>query len=62
MDRKCIRGILDAQLPDSERISFADDIIENNSGLDALQQSIVTLHNNYLDLFSKNETLAAHQE
>jgi dephospho-CoA kinase len=52
MDRSRIRRIFDAQLPDEQRITFADDIIDNDTSLHRLEQTILTLHESYLEIFN----------
>ena len=45
-----VRAILDAQLPRTERLRGADDVIDNNGGIEALRQQIQQLHAKYLAL------------
>ena len=45
-----VRAILAAQLPRTERLGRADDVIDNNGGIEALRQQIQKLHAKYLAL------------
>jgi len=45
-----VRAILAAQLPRTERLRRADDVIDNNGGIEALRQQIKKLHAKYLAL------------
>ncbi len=45
-----VQAIIDAQLPSSERLKHAHDVIENNAGLEHLHQYIGKLHEQYLNL------------
>lgn len=45
-----VRAILAAQLPRTERLARADDVIDNNGGIEALRQQIQKLHAKYLAL------------
>lgn len=47
-----INRVLDAQLSDQERVAKADDVIENDSTIAALEQKVHLLHENYCSLFS----------
>ena len=58
MDRSRIQRIFDAQLPDEQRITFADDIIDNDTSLHRLEQTILTLHESYLEIFNSAPTVA----
>lgn len=49
-----IHAILKAQASRSERLSWADDIIENNSNLDTLGQRVLHLHQTYLKSARRN--------
>ena len=48
-----IRSIMQAQTSRSERLSWADDIIENNSTLGELEQKVARLHEVYLKAASE---------
>jgi len=43
-----VRAILAAQLPRAERLKRADDVIDNDGGIEALRQQIQALHARYL--------------
>lgn len=45
-----IKAIISTQLPASDRIAKADDIIDNNSTMEHLKTQVEALHNNYLKL------------
>ncbi len=45
-----IKSIIEAQMPRSEKISLANDIVINNGTLEDLRKEIISLHNNYLKL------------
>jgi dephospho-CoA kinase len=45
-----VRAILAAQLQRAERLKRADDVIDNNGGIEALRQQIQALHTQYLGL------------
>jgi len=45
-----VRAILAAQLPRTERLKRADDVIDNNGGIEALRQQTQKLHAQYLAL------------
>ena len=47
------RAILGAQASRTQRLSFADDVIENSAGLEALHARIDALHQRYLALAGK---------
>ena len=48
-----IKSIIEAQMPRSEKISLANDIVINNGTLEDLRKEIISLHNNYLKLSDK---------
>jgi len=52
MDENTLQTILSNQANRAERLSTADDVIENNSDLSQLQQQVTALHHRYLDLAS----------
>jgi dephospho-CoA kinase len=43
-----VRRIIAAQVPRAERLAAADDVIDNSGSLDALQQAVSRLHEQYL--------------
>jgi dephospho-CoA kinase len=45
-----VRRIMAAQLPRSERLKRADDVLDNNGSLDALKPQVARLHDRYLAL------------
>jgi dephospho-CoA kinase len=45
-----IRRIMAVQIPRAERLARADDVIDNNGGLDALHAAVARLHDKYLEL------------
>jgi dephospho-CoA kinase len=45
-----INAILQAQATRAERLSWADDIIENNGTLDELEAQVRLLHQSYLNM------------
>lgn len=51
-----IERIMASQLSDTERLAFADDVIENNSTLAAARQATERLHHQYLTLSQQNDT------
>ena len=48
-----IKSIIEAQMPRSEKITLANDIVTNNGTLEDLRKEIISLHNNYLKLSDK---------
>ncbi len=51
MNLEKAKKILSIQKTDAQRILFADDILNNNAGLDALESRVLELHNQYCELF-----------
>lgn len=49
-----IRAIISNQVDDEKRIAEADDIIENNSNIKALQKQVENLHNKYMRLSAES--------
>lgn len=47
--RRTIKKILAAQLDRSTRLSAADDVIENSSSMETLEEAVSDLHRRYLD-------------
>ncbi|RTR31359.1 dephospho-CoA kinase [Shewanella atlantica] len=45
-----IKNIIDSQAPRAERLSKADDVIDNHGKISALKGKVITLHNNYFKL------------
>ena len=45
-----VRSIMAAQLPRAERLARADDVLDNDGGMDALQRQVGELHARYLEL------------
>lgn len=58
-NQETIKNIMAAQVSRAERLSFADDVIENNlpieQGLEKLQAKVLELHQHYLILAAKKE-------
>jgi dephospho-CoA kinase len=52
MDESTLQAVLRSQVTRAERLSAANDVIENNSDLSQLQQQVTALHHRYLDLAS----------
>ena len=48
--------IMSTQLDDSERLSFADDIINNDSSIESAYQQVDSLHAQYADLAVNSKT------
>ncbi len=49
-DRKSIEKIAKSQISRKERLSMADDIIDNNGNIDSLKKKVIEYNNFYLDL------------
>lgn len=49
-DRKSIEKIAKSQISRKERLSMADDIIDNNGDIDSLKKKVIEYNNFYLDL------------
>ena len=45
-----VRRIIAAQMPRSERLAAADDVIDNGGSLDALRRQVQALHQRYVAL------------
>lgn len=52
--RETIEAIMNAQCSRQERLTSADDVIDNNQSLEAMTQSVQRLHQQYLTLASKS--------
>ena len=52
-DEALVRNIMAAQLPRAERCARADEVIDNNGSLEALQQTVDVLHQRLLALASE---------
>ncbi len=50
-----VRAIIAQQIPRTQRLSLADDIIKNDADLDTLKMRIVDLHNRYLGMAGQNK-------
>ena len=48
-----IKNIIEAQMPRSEKIRLANDIVSNDSTLESLREKIISLHNTYIELSRK---------
>ncbi len=51
MKPAAIEKVMEAQLDDGARSSYADDILVNNSGYSDLEARVLALHNQYLEYF-----------
>jgi dephospho-CoA kinase len=47
------KAILAAQAPRATRLGFADDVIKNDAGIDAIRDQVAQLHNRYLALAAR---------
>ena len=54
-DEAQVRRIIAAQSPREDRLARADDVIENDEGLDALDRAVAELHSRYLTLAAARE-------
>jgi len=54
-DAAQVQAIIDAQINRTERLAKADDIIENNLGLDHLDSEVARLHSQYLSLAADHQ-------
>ena len=50
-----VRAIMSKQISRSERLRVADDIIQNDDGLDALRQQVAKLHLRYINLSARSD-------
>ena len=50
-----IKAIMNSQISRNERISLADDIINNEQNFQSVQSRLIKFHQNYLNLAKKNE-------
>ena len=48
-----IKNIIEAQMPRSEKIRLANDIVSNDSTLESLREKIISLHDTYIELSRK---------
>ena len=48
-----IKNIIEAQMPRSEKIRLANDIVSNDSTLESLREKIISLHSTYIELSRK---------
>jgi len=55
-DEALVRNIMAAQLPRAERCARADEVIDNNASLEALQQRVDALHDRLLVLASASSS------
>lgn len=53
LDEQTVRAIMAAQLPRSERLRNADDVIVNDDTMPELQRQVEALHGKYLELSSR---------
>ncbi len=54
LNEQQVRTIISRQIPRAERLSLADDIIENHAGLDMLKMRVTDLHKHYLGMAGQN--------
>ncbi|MCX7195115.1 MAG: dephospho-CoA kinase [Proteobacteria bacterium] len=52
LDEQTVRTIMASQISRAERLRLADEIIQNDDGLDTLRQQVDQLHQHYLAIFS----------
>ena len=50
-----IKAIMNSQISRSDRVSLADDIINNEQNLQSVQRRLIKFHQNYLNLANKND-------
>jgi len=50
-----IKAIMKSQISRSDRVSLADDIINNEQNFQSVQSRLIKFHQNYLNLAKKNE-------
>jgi dephospho-CoA kinase len=50
-----VRAIMARQISSQERLLKADDVIENDAGMDTLKQQVLLLHHRYTALFSGSD-------
>ena len=50
-----IKAIMNSQISRNDRISLADDIINNEQNFQSVQSRLIKFHQNYLNLANKNE-------
>ena len=59
LSKEQIIKIMNTQLDDTERLSFADDVINNDSSIESAYQQVDSLHVQYLDLAATHKQLAS---
>ena len=59
LSKEQIIKIMNTQLDDSERLSFADDVINNDSSIESAYQQVDSLHAQYLDLAATHKQLSS---
>tara|TARA_Y100000766_G_C18822832_1_gene563889 strand:- start:575 stop:1177 length:603 start_codon:yes stop_codon:yes gene_type:complete len=50
-----IKAIMNSQISRSDRVSLADDIINNEQNFQSVQRRLIKFHQNYLNLANKND-------
>ena len=50
-----IKAIMKSQISRSDRVSLADDIIDNEQNFQSVQRRLIKFHQNYLNLANKND-------
>jgi len=58
LSKEQIIKIMNTQLDDSARLSFADDVINNDSSIESAYQQVDSLHAQYLDLAATHKQLS----
>lgn len=53
-----VKQIIQAQLPRQDRLMMADDLIQNNDGIEELRQKVAKLHQKYIKTCIVNETIS----
>ena len=48
-----IKNIIEAQMPRSDKVNLANDIVSNDSTLENLREKIISLHDTYIELARK---------
>lgn len=48
LPRQQVQAIIDSQMPRSERLARADDVIDNTAGPEQLAEQVKSLHNSYI--------------
>ena len=54
MPESLVKTIISSQASREARLAVADDVLDNNQGLDSLKRQVMQLHNKYLELTQKS--------